>query len=153
MVVPRAIRPACLADAGWLAAIDAEASFNPWTERQFALVCSTTGGYRETALVVEEDEFLHGFVVFSQVLDEGSIHNIAVHPAHHRKGLGRLLLEAAVVELIRADARRCLLEVRRSNKAARRLYEGSGFALDGVRKNYYPKEGGREDALLMSREL
>jgi ribosomal-protein-alanine N-acetyltransferase len=136
-----------------LAAIDAEVSFNPWTERQFALVCSTTGGYRETALVVEEDEFLHGFVVFSQVLDEGSIHNIAVHPAHHRKGLGRLLLEAAVVELIRADARRCLLEVRRSNKAARRLYEGSGFALDGVRKNYYPKEGGREDALLMSREL
>ena len=51
------------------------------------------------------------------------------------------------------EARRCLLEVRRSNKAARRLYQGSGFALDGVRKNYYPKAGGREDALLMSREL
>jgi [ribosomal protein S18]-alanine N-acetyltransferase len=151
--VPHAIRPACPADAGWLAAIDAEVSFNPWSERQFALVCSTTGGYRESALVVAEDDRLHGFVVFSQVLDEGSIHNIAVHPAHQRKGLGRLLLEAAVVELIGTDARRCLLEVRRSNKAARRLYEGSGFALDGVRKNYYPKEGGREDALLMSREL
>lgn len=151
--MPRAIRPACPADAGWLAAIDAEVSFNPWSERQFALVCNTTGGYRETALVVAEDDRLHGFVVFSQVLDEGSIHNIAVHPAQHRKGLGRLLLEAAVVELIRSDARRCLLEVRRSNKAARRLYQGSGFALDGVRKNYYPKAGGREDALLMSREL
>ncbi len=151
--MPRAIRFACPADAGWLAAIDADVSFNPWSEQQFALVCGTTGGYRETALVVEEDDRLHGFVVFSQVLDEGSIHNIAVHPVHHRKGLGRLLLQAAVAELIRADARRCLLEVRRSNKAARRLYEGNGFALDGIRKNYYPKEGGREDALLMSREL
>ena len=151
--MPHAIRPACLADAGWLAAIDAEVSFNPWNERQFALVCGTTGGYRETALVAVEDDRLHGFVVFSQVLDEGSIHNIAVRPVHHRKGLGRLLLEAAVAEMIRADARRCLLEVRRSNKAARRLYEGNGFALDGVRKNYYPKEGGREDALLMSRDL
>ena len=151
--MPHAIRPACLADAECLAAIDAEVSFNPWNAQQFALVCGTAGGYRETALVAVEDDRLHGFVVFSQVLDEGSIHNLAVRPAHHRKGLGRLLLEAAVLELIRADARRCLLEVRRSNKAARRLYEGSGFALDGVRKNYYPKEGGREDALLMSREL
>lgn len=149
----RTIRPARPADAEWLAVIDADVSFNPWTEQQFALVCSATAGYRETALVVEEDDQLHGFVVFSQVLDEGSIHNIAVHPAHHRKGLGRLLLEAAVEELIRADARRCLLEVRRSNKAARRLYEDNGFALDGVRRNYYPTQGGREDALLMSREL
>jgi len=91
--------------------------------------------------------------VFSQVFDEGSIHNIAVAHADHRKGLGRLLLEAAVAEMVRSDARRCLLEVRRSNKAARRLYEDNGFALDGVRKNYYPKAGGREDALLMSREL
>jgi ribosomal-protein-alanine N-acetyltransferase len=151
--VPHAIRPARPADAGGLAAIDADVSFNPWTEQQFALICSATAGYRETALVVEEDNCLHGFVVFSQVLDEGSIHNIAVHPAQHRRGLGRLLLEAAVAELIHADAMRCLLEVRRSNKAARRLYEGNGFALDGVRKNYYPTQGGREDALLMSREL
>jgi [ribosomal protein S18]-alanine N-acetyltransferase len=151
--VPRAIRVACPADAEWLAAIDADVSFNPWTEQQFALVCSATAGYREIALVVEEDDSVYGFVVFSQVLDEGSIHNIAVHRAQHRRGLGLLLLEAAVVELIRADARRCLLEVRRSNKAARRLYQSNGFALDGVRKNYYPTQGGREDALLMSREL
>ncbi len=151
--MPRAIRAARPADAETLAAIDADVSFNPWTERQFALVCSATAGYRETALVVEEDERLQGFVVFSQVLDEGSIHNIAVYRAHHRNGLGRLLLVAAVAEMVGADARRCLLEVRRSNKAARRLYEDYGFVMDGIRKNYYPTRGGREDALLMSRDL
>jgi [ribosomal protein S18]-alanine N-acetyltransferase len=151
--VPRAIRPACPADAGSLAAIDAGVSFSPWSERQFAVVCGETGGQRENALVVDEDGLLHGFVVFSQVLDEGSIHNIAVHPAHQGRGLGRLLLASAVAQMRRAGATRCLLEVRQSNKPARRLYEGNGFELDGVRKNYYPTEGGREDALLMSREL
>jgi len=151
--VSRTIRPACPADAKGLAAIDADVSFNPWSEQQFAVVCSATGGNRELALVADEDDRLHGFVVFSQVLDEGSIHNLAVHPAQQRRGLGRLLLVSAVAQLEQADARLCLLEVRRSNKAARRLYEGNGFALDGVRKNYYPTKGGREDALLMSRAL
>ena len=93
--MPRAIRPACPADAGWLAAIDADVSFNPWSERQFA------AGLQHAPAAIGRLRWsltrmiaLHGFVVFSQVLDEGSIHNIAVHPAHQRKGLGRLLLEA-----------------------------------------------------------
>ena len=151
--MPSAVRAARANDAVVLAAIDAAVSFNPWTERQFALVCSPTAGYRETALVIEDENVVQGFVVFSQVLDEGSIHNIAVQAAQQRKGLGRLLLLAAVATMLRADASRCLLEVRRSNKAARRLYEHNGFALDGVRKNYYPTRDGREDALLMSRDL
>ena len=149
----RAIRPARPADAGRLAAIDAEVSFNPWSERQFAVVCSSTSGYRETALVIDEDDAVHGFVVLSQVLDEGAIHNIAVPRAQQGRGLGRLLLESAVTQLQAAGARLCLLEVRRSNKAARRLYEDNGFGLDGIRKNYYPTRDGREDALLMSRAL
>jgi len=152
-MVTRAIRPARPADAGRLAAIDAEVSFSPWSERQFAIVCSSTSGYRETALVVDEDDTLHGFVVLSQVLDEGAIHNIAVPRAQQRRGLGGLLLESAVTKLQAAGARLCLLEVRRSNKAARRLYESNGFGLDGIRKNYYPTRDGREDALLMSRAL
>ena len=149
----RIIRPARPADATTLAAIDAEVSFNPWSEAQFAVVCSNTGGNRETALVVDEDGGLHGFVVLSLVLDEGSIHNIAVPRSHQGKGLGRLLLVSAVAQLQRSGARQCLLEVRRSNKTARRLYQNHGFELDGVRKNYYPTQGGREDALLMSLAL
>jgi [ribosomal protein S18]-alanine N-acetyltransferase len=151
--VARAIRPARPTDAGRLAAIDAEVSFNPWSEGQFAVVCNRTSGYRETALVVDEDDGLHGFVVLSQVFDEGAIHNIAVPRAQQRRGLGRLLLERALAQLEADGARLCVLEVRRSNKAARRLYEDNGFGLDGIRKNYYPTRDGREDALLMSRAL
>ncbi|MCZ6831549.1 MAG: hypothetical protein O7F73_18545, partial [Gammaproteobacteria bacterium] len=48
---------------------------------------------------------------------------------------------------------RCLLEVRCSNGGAIALYRKHGFTEDGVRKNYYPTDGGREDALLMSLNL
>jgi ribosomal-protein-alanine N-acetyltransferase len=148
-----AIRPARPADAGALALIDARVNFNPWTEAQFASVCRGDVGVRERALVVEEDGRVDGFVVLSQVLDEAAIHSIAVDPAQQRRGLAQALLEAVFVQVQQAGAQRCLLEVRRSNTAARRLYQVNDFALDGVRKNYYPTEGGREDALLMSKEF
>ena len=149
----REFRHACPADVAALAFLDAAVNFNPWSERQFAVVCAGASGDAVSTVVVEEEGRLDGFIVFSQVLDEASIHNIAVAAAHQGKGLGRQLLQAALAQMKGSGATRCLLEVRESNTAARQLYAGNGFQLDGVRKNYYPSEGGREDALLMSREL
>jgi ribosomal-protein-alanine N-acetyltransferase len=45
---------------------------------------------------------------------------------------------------------RATLEVRRSNHAARRLYEGLGFRVRGVRADYYTEPV--EDALILWRE-
>ena len=153
MAVLRKVRPACAADAGSLAAIDASVNIHPWNKRQFAAACSGAGGNKQSAMVVEENGRTVGFVVFSQVLDEASIFSIGVHLVHQRKGLGYLLLESALLKMKNAGATRCFLEVRQSNAVARRLYEGNGFKLDGLRKSYYPTQGGREDALLMSRCL
>jgi ribosomal-protein-alanine N-acetyltransferase len=55
-----------------------------------------------------------------------------------------------------ARARGChqiWLEVRESNVRARKLYERYGFAQSGLRRNYYPADGGREDAILMTLRL
>ena len=46
-----------------------------------------------------------------------------------------------------------LLEVRPSNIAGYRLYTGLGFDEIGIRKNYYPAARGREDAILLARDL
>ena len=46
-----------------------------------------------------------------------------------------------------------LLEVRPSNVAGYRLYTGLGFDEIGLRKNYYPAARGREDAVLLARDL
>jgi ribosomal-protein-alanine N-acetyltransferase len=147
------VRPACAADAAALAAIDAASQVNPWSEDQFAALGSDAGSYTETALVSDRDGRVDGYVVFAQVLDEASVHRIAVDPMCRGRGLGQALLQEAMHHMQRSGASRCLLEVRRSNTVARRLYEANGFRLDGVRKDYYPSRGGREDALLMSRSL
>jgi ribosomal-protein-alanine N-acetyltransferase len=45
------------------------------------------------------------------------------------------------------------LEVRPSNAAARALYRAEGFAEVGLRRDYYPAAGGREDAVIMELRL
>jgi ribosomal protein S18 acetylase RimI-like enzyme len=45
------------------------------------------------------------------------------------------------------------LEVRVSNERARRFYERNGFAEIGRRRGYYPAAAGREDAIVMARDL
>lgn len=136
-----------------LAAIDVSVNANPWNEGQFVAACSDVGGKRKTVWVVHQYDNVDGFIVFSRALDEVSVHNIAVRASRQRQGLGQLLLKVSLEQMKRAGAARCLLEVRQSNTAARRLYEGNGFELDGERNNYYSGSGGRENALLMSKKL
>lgn len=140
-------------DAGALAAIDRLVNVSPWSVGQFEAACNGVRDQGENALVVEWMGRVQGFVVFSRVLDESCIHNIAVHPARQGDGLGSTLLNAAQAEMIACGAVRCYLEVRASNTAARALYEKHLFHVDGLRKNYYPAADAREDAVLMSRRL
>jgi ribosomal-protein-alanine N-acetyltransferase len=146
------LRPAGPEDIEALVAIDA-VNPSPWSERQFAGTVGAKPGCGKTVMVVHREGPPDGFIVYSQVLDEASIHNVAVCAARRGRGLGGLLLAGSLQRMRSAGATRCLLEVRRSNVAARRLYETAGFALDGERKDYYPGNGEREGALLMSRSL
>ena len=134
-----------------MAALDALVAVSPWSEANLARYC-TAAGHR--ALVVQlEDGEVCGFLIYSRVLDEASIDNVAVHPHSQGAGMGGRLLRAALAEMIDAGLQRCLLEVRQSNVAALALYRNNGFTVDGVRPAYYVTDQGREDALLMSRRL
>lgn len=152
------LRPAAPCDATLLAVIDGEASAYPWSEAQIADACAVDmspgeSTHCECVLVVEQNEDICGFIVYTQLLDEGAIHNIAVSPAYQRRGVARILLGEVLEIFASAGASRALLEVRASNAAAQCLYSSFGFEQDGVRKNYYPSNGTREDALLMSKPL
>jgi [ribosomal protein S18]-alanine N-acetyltransferase len=149
----RIIRTAVAADVPVIAQIDAMASGPAaWSHKQLLAVCDGSS-LTEHVLVVEENANTLGFVVYQCVVDEGSIHTIAVHPQFRRLGLASCLLEAAMSEFAQAGVARVFLEVRLSNVAARGLYQRSGFEDNGIRKNYYRSELGREDALLMSKLL
>jgi len=70
-----------------------------------------------------------------------------------RHGLGRKILNYLVDLARRHDADTVLLEVRPSNRAAVSLYHELGFNEVGTRRNYYPAENGREDAMILAKTL
>ena len=71
----------------------------------------------------------------------------------HGQGLALALLQALYERCLHQRAQALWLEVRPSNARARALYQRESFVDIGVRKHYYPAEGGREDALVMRREI
>ena len=118
----------------------------PWSEAVWReeLTCEF-GLY----LVLQRGSDLSGFVGVKRVADEAHVMTLAVPPESRRRGLGRVLVRAALADPALAGVRRVHLEVRPSNAAARALYASLGFRETGLRKNYY----GDEDALLMTLDL
>ena len=76
-----------------------------------------------------------------------NVHQFIISPVreHSRKP------EEAREKIVAASS--LYLEVRESNIPARRLYEQNGFVVVGRRRGYYRHLSGREDAVLMRREL
>ena len=99
--------------------------------------------------VAAEADRIIGFLAFEQLLDEGSIVEVAVHPDCRRKGIARSLITDAIQNADGLDT--VFLEVRESNTPAVGLYESLGFERIGVRKGYYQKP--KEDAVLMKMTL
>ncbi len=139
-------------DADLLPILEIEqASFStPWTLEMFRWELRNTD-LAATWVLKAEGDVVAAFCCTWMVLDELHINNIAVRPDHRRRGFARLLLEHVIEEAVGRGAALATLEVRRSNVAALRLYDGLGFAVRGVRPNYYSNPV--EDALILWRSL
>lgn len=114
-----------------------------WTREQFLLGLER-GAFRIHGIWMLRT--LVAYAAFSLIAGEMELLNIAVHPLHRRKGLGRRLLGHVLGICRRERAEEAFLEVRRSNLPAIDLYGKFGFMQVGVRKRYYPDNN--EDALL-----
>ena len=127
-----------------------EASFtNPWT-REMYLAELENRTISFCYLARNDEGRVVGFCSFWRALDELHINNLAVLPEFRRAGIASALLGRVLAEGTRLGARRATLEVRRSNDAARLLYERFGFSIAGVRRGYYTNPV--EDALILWRE-
>jgi len=91
------------------------------------------------------------FLLAWLVVDELHLLSVATLPDHRRKGMARALLERAIAFARRERVRTILLEVRRSNSAAIRLYRAFGFSAAALRPRYYADNF--EDAVEMSLTL
>lgn len=119
---------------------------NPWTREMFEHELQHPQ-VSHTFVIRTPTVRVAGFCILWIVLDEIHINNLAVRPDGRRTGLGRALLKAALAEAAALGGRRATLEVRQSNEAAVRLYEGFGFRVAGVRPAYYSNPA--EDALVL----
>ncbi len=100
-----------------------------------------------------ENGDIAGHAVMTLAVGEGHILNVCAHPHFQGMGLGRCLLNTLVDHAEGEAAQRMFLEVRASNHAAIQLYRSAGFEEVGVRRGYYPDDEGREDAVVLCREL
>lgn len=134
-------------DLDAVARIEKETFSQPWSKAGFAASLA-----REDTLYLSafSDGELAGYCGLLQVLDEGEITNVAVKKCFRGQKIASLLME----ELLKKGSLRGItffvLEVRKSNCAAIRLYEKNGFTKAGIRKNFYEKP--IEDAVIMSKQ-
>lgn len=120
-----------------------------WTLRNF----SDAHASGNTLTVLTVDGVTTGIAAVMHVLDESELLEIAVQPAMQGRGYGKALLAQAIALARRNGDVRMFLEVRESNARARKMYTSFGFEETGRRKNYYPTENGREDAILMTAQF
>lgn len=131
-------------------AVERRAYEFPWSEGIFR--DCLRAGYSAWVALDDRGE-IDGYSVMSLGAGEAHVLNLCVAPEHQRRGLGRQIIGHLVALARAGGATRVLLEVRRSNRAAQRLYEGFGFVRVGLRRGYYPARDGREDAWVLAFEL
>ena len=103
--------------------------------------------YGRYYLMEIDDEFV-GYIG-RRVLDQVEVMNFYILPKYQGKGYGNELLEY-VCNLVDKRNKEMILEVRKSNEKAIKLYEKFGFKKVGIRKKYY---NNTDDAVIMTKDL
>ena len=119
----------------------------PWSKKSF--YDEVTQNACARYMVVREDGVAIAYAGVWFVLNEGHITNIAVRPDRRGMGYGEMVTRGMIQLAADSGMTWMTLEVRRSNRAARSLYEKLGFKEIGCRKRYYENT---EDAILMALE-
>ena len=142
------IRPASFDDISSIVEIENKTNQMPWSKAQF-LSSMEVGHY---SVVMHKDSDIVGFAIYSPIIPESHLLNIAIDPAYQGKGLGDKLLQQIILQNRTIGVKTISLEVRVSNLPAINLYEKRGFHKDAIRPDYYSGSP-KEDALLMSLKI
>jgi ribosomal-protein-alanine N-acetyltransferase len=142
-IVTRAAAADDLAD---VEALQRRAFTNPWRAEALRWELKNTEVAR-LYLMKTKAQQLVAYCACWMVFDELHINSLAVDEPWRRQGLATRLLKQVFQDAVASGAKTATLEVRRSNTAARVLYERLGFRVEAVRRDYYQEP--REDALIL----
>jgi ribosomal-protein-alanine N-acetyltransferase len=163
------------ADIAPVLSIDAASFSTPWPERSYRfelqesnvsymLVLERQGEYPVSGLrrwlktLVRSDNgktatgrMIVGYGGLWKIAEEAHISTIATHPDFRGRKYGEIMLGGMLRRAIALKAAYVVLEVRVSNSIAQNLYRKYGFAIHGIKENYYHYD--HEDAYDMRLEL
>lgn len=139
-MTPRRITPD---DARLMAVLHASSFERPWDEAAFEALLVTFNVFGQ---ILDGQ----GFILCRTAADEAEVLTLAVAPLVRRNGVGRALVEAAILTATARGAESLFLEVASDNVAALGLYAATGFEPAGLRRAYY---AGGADAVVMRRTL
>lgn len=140
------LKPLASQHLGAVWAIESGAHSHPW-KRSMIDDLNSRGAMHYGLF---DGEVLCGYFYAQDIVGEVTLLNIAIDPLRQGQGLGRTLMEEFIELATQKGTDSIWLEVRESNQRAQSLYLDVGFNQVDVRKNYYPTEKGREDAIIMS---
>jgi len=146
---PIMIRAASVRDLKAIWEIEEASYAAPWPKETFFVDITFNADAKYFVAMVNKR--IVGFI--GGWFKEGKLHivNVATHPSFRQSGVARQLV-LFLLDLARdLKMESTFLEVRRSNVAAQKLYEGLGFGVAGLRPMYYPDN--MEDGLVMTKEL
>lgn len=138
-------RPMAASDLEGLIRIERAAYPYPWTLGNFRDCLES--GYSCWAGEIEGE--LAGYWVLMTAVGEGHILNCCVAPKWQSRGFGYQLMNHLIDTARGHLTQHLYLEVRPSNTPAMKLYQKLGFQVIAVRRDYYPADQGREDAVIM----
>ena len=108
------IRPASFDDISSIVEIENKTNQMPWSKAQF-LSSMEVGHY---SVVMHKDCDILGFAIYSPIIPESHLLNIAIDPAYQGKGLGDKLLQQIILQNRTIGVKTISLEVRVSNLPA-----------------------------------
>jgi [ribosomal protein S18]-alanine N-acetyltransferase len=140
------IYPATEKDVSGIFSVEKKCFTLPWSlESIYSDVVSSKITNYFVAKTVEGN--IIGFGGMYSIAGETHITNIAVLPTCRKCGIGAMLVSSLINKAQQNESFGITLEVRVSNKPAILTYQKFGFAIEGLRKNYY--QDNNEDAYIM----
>ena len=131
-----------------IVAIENSSFEKPWSRKQ--IKDDIQANINSENWVFTLDRKVGGYIFGWIAQSEFHLHNIAVHPDHLRKNIGKKLIQHIISKVVDQKVNVILLEVSINNISARKCYQSLGFVKGEVLKDYYSKG---DDAILYNLEI
>lgn len=95
----------------------------------------------------KHEEIIIGYIKIWKIMEDLHIEQLGVLETFQRQGIGEKLLKLSINYSVQENINKIMLECRQSNTSAINLYKKYLFEITSIRKNYYPLNNKREDAI------